>query len=128
MAAGPIYTTSISYPTATPDVVRNEIRTAVDEGRAPIPLRVAVPNAVPSMPTPYGTAPAPSPTFVPLLTPYVPPGVPPTPTPTTPTTIPTLAPEVSPTQRFFNKPIVRNTLIGSAAVAVGLGVAYFIFR
>jgi hypothetical protein len=119
---GSIYTPYLAYPIATPDVVRNEIRAAVEEGRAPIPLRVTAANTIPLMPFPVAPTPAPAPTpLVPLLRSYAAPPV----TTSVPAATVTPAPVSAPTRM---SPAVRGLLFGGAAIVVGLGVAYFVFR
>ena len=130
---GPIYTAYLTVPTATPDVVRTEIRNAVHEGRAPVPLRIAVtdPNVMgdrigAGLPIPLGTMPvgtAPQTTtspFIPLLTPYTPSSVAPAPTP---------PPAYLPSTPLASRAgLMRSVLIGGAALAGGAAIAYFIFR
>lgn len=113
-SASSLYTAHVAYPIATPDVVRNEIRNAVEEGRAPIPQPVSA-----STLAPFGTP----------ITPVNPEaGVPP---PSLPALVesPLPAPPGTPKiVRFFQQPAVTNALIGGAAVAAGIGIAYLIFR
>lgn len=133
-ATGPIYTAHITYPTATPDQVRNEIRAAVDEGRAPIPLRVSVTNYMPfgRAITPvvpeYGSPPQPLPTVqqpLPLFARQIP-GVP-AGSVQTPAPAPAPVPPTS-TRYTVKLGVARNVLIGGAAIAGGIALAYFLFR